>query len=89
MLQSREGQMEMQELQEEYKNTLKSELGMWKTSFVMLEAVLKMGFGAEVRDTFSPCKKFKYMYPCRIELYILSVDGSLSYPSTILLVLWI
>ena len=51
ILQSKEGPIELQELQEEYKNTFKSELGTWKTHFVMLEAFLKMGCGAEVKET--------------------------------------
>ena len=51
ILQSKEGPLEMQELQEEYKNTFKSELATWKIHFMMLEAFLKMGCGAEIKET--------------------------------------
>ena len=42
--------MEIQELQEEYKNTFKSELGIWKIHFMTLKAFLKMGC-VEVKET--------------------------------------
>ena len=51
ILQSKEGLMEVQEVQEQYKNTFKSELGTWKTHFVTLKAFLKMGCGTEVTGT--------------------------------------
>ena len=51
ILQSKEGPLEMQELQEEYKNTFKSELGTWKIHFETLKAFLKMGCGVEIKET--------------------------------------
>ena len=51
ILQSKEGPVELEELVEEYKKTFKSELGAWKLHFVTCKAFLKMGCGAEVRET--------------------------------------
>ena len=51
ILQSKEGLMEVQEVQEQYKNTFKSELRMWKTHFMVLKAFLEMGCGMEVTET--------------------------------------
>ena len=51
ILQSKEGPLELEEHVEEYKKTFKSELGTWKLHFVTCEAFLKMGCGAEVRET--------------------------------------
>lgn len=36
---------------EEYKKIFKSEFGAWKLYFVICEVFLKMGCGAEVRET--------------------------------------
>ena len=66
---------------------VKSELERWKIHFVTLKAFLKIGCGAEVRDTCSPHKKFKY--PSCTKLQIISVDGLLSHLSPILLILWV
>lgn len=51
ILQSKEGLMEVQEVQEQYKNTFKSELRIWKTHFMVLKAFLEMVCGMEVTET--------------------------------------